>query len=244
MRAMIKVSLITVFFIFSFSVSAADRYSAYRDLNTDYTHYESKYDKSLRRTPLGTSTRYDEASLPKATAWTSVSIMQTRFEQMRDIRFLIWRPKPEVLRRISWNYPEDGCYARAALAMKNIFQWFMPLPKKVFVFGNLRVKTQNSSRGVVGWWYHVAPIVEVEGVKFVLDPAIERSQPLKLVDWLSRMGRPEKMKVAICGSGSYFPGDNCDKESDGLELRAERDQQYYLGLEWSHMGRLGRQAEL
>ncbi len=106
------------------------------------------------------------------------------------------------------------------------------------------MKTRNSPKGVVGWWFHVAPIVEGKNVKYVLDPAIHPLAPLTLREWLATMGKPEKMKVAICASGAYSPSDNCDKESDGLELRAERAQQKYLGLEYDRMARMGRVNEL
>jgi len=218
--------------------------SAYRDLETDYSQYEQSTPKSLRRTPLNTATLYDEETLPKATSWASKETMQSRFEGLRDEKFLIWAKKPDTLRRSSWLYPDDGCFARAALAMRNMFKWYAPLANKVFVFGNLRVKTHNSPKGVVGWWFHVAPIVEVKNVKYVLDPAIEPLAPLTLKEWLAKMGTPEKMKVAICASGAYSPSDNCDKESDGLELRAEKAQQHYLGLEYDRMARMGRVNEL
>ncbi|MBA2405575.1 MAG: hypothetical protein H0V66_12435 [Bdellovibrionales bacterium] len=241
-----NIKKMTAVFLFTSSIAmATDHYPSFRELDTDYSIYESSMmEKGLRRSPLSSSVKYDETKLPEATSWTSIAVMQKRFEEMRDFRFLSSRRNPDVLRRASWNYPDDGCYARASLAMRNIFRWFIPMPNKVFVFGNLRVKTDNSPRGVVGWWYHVAPIVQVNGIKYVLDPAIEKSKPLPLKEWLARMGTPEKIKVAICGSGTYSPGDNCDKESDGLELRAERAQMSYLEQEWSRMVRLGRENEL
>lgn len=227
--------------------------SAYRDETVEYTVYENRALQASqlslaisqkRRTPLSTSKKFDPAALPEATKWKSVAEMQKRFERMRDERFLVWRRKPDVLRRSSWFYPDDGCYARAALANRNLFRWFHPVPSKVFVFGNLRVKTTNSPRGAVGWWYHVAPIVEVDKEKYVLDPSIEFTRPLPLVEWLARMGTPEKMKVAICASGTYSPSSNCDEETQGMELRAERAQQHYLDMEWSRLQRLGKQSEI
>lgn len=218
--------------------------SASRDLETDYTQYEQSTPKSLRRTPLSTAKLYNEETLPKATTWASKEMMQSRFEGLRDEKFLIWAKEPDMLRRSSWLYPDDGCFARAALAMRNMFKGYAPLAKKVFVFGNLRVKTRNSPKGIVGWWFHVAPIVEVKNVKYVLDPAINPLAPLTLKEWLQAMGKPEKMKVAICASGAYSPSDNCDKESDGLELRAERSQQKYLGLEYVRLAKMGRLNEL
>lgn len=221
--------------------------SAVRDLETDYTVYEKRASEELiqnrafaSRSALRSATLYNPEKLPMPMAWKDEALLQERFELIRDKRFL---KRNNVLRRSSWLYPDDGCYARAALAVKNLFSAFAPLPNKVFAFGNLRVKTSNSTRGRVGWWYHVAPIVSVNGVRFVLDPAIEPSRPLELSEWLSRMGTPEKIKVSICGSGTYTPGTSCARESNGIERQAERTQLRFLDLEWKRLGSLGRNRE-
>lgn len=223
--------------------------SAYRKMNIDYSVYERRAleqetdEKILGTTPLRSARLYNEELLPKAIGWKSVGVMQKRFEQIRDDRFLTLSSEPDFPRRISWLYPKDGCFTRASLFNRNAFRMFVPIPNKVFAFGNLRVKTNNSSRGVVGWWYHVAPIVQVGAVKYVLDPSIEPTKPLTLKEWLGRMGKPEKIKVSICGSGTYSPGDNCSKETDGMELRAERVQKHYLALEKKELQRMGRDVE-
>lgn len=223
---------------------------AYRPANVDYTVYERRVfetqspdEKFLRVTPIGSARLYNEETLPKAIAWKSMADMQERFEKIRDERFMTMADEPEFLRRISWLYPKDGCFARASLFNRNAFRLFIPVPNKVFAFGNLRVKTPNSSRGVVGWWYHVAPIVQVGAEKYVLDPAIEPERPLLLKEWIERMGNPKRIKVSICSSGAYSPGDNCLKETDGMELRAERTQKHYLALEERELKRMGRNPE-
>lgn len=219
--------------------------SAHRDLEVDYSLYQGPIEKTaVKRSPLNTAKLYNEVTLPKATSWASIEVMQSRFESLREDRFLIWKVKPEAQRRLTWFYPDDGCFARASLAMRSLFRLYAPLASKVFAFGNLRVKTKNSPRGAVGWWFHVAPIVEVKGVKYVLDPSIEFGAPLTLKDWLTRMGNPAKMKVSICNSGAYAPSSNCDKKSDGIETRAEIAEQHYLGLEWKRMVELKREHEL
>jgi hypothetical protein len=247
-----RLFILILFLIFS-QVYAFDSDSAYRNEAVDYTIYEQRalkaHNLSLsrtrgRRSPLTVARKFEPSTLPATTNWKSLDVMQKRFERIRDERFLPWKQNPGILRRSSWFYPDDGCFARAALANRNIFRWFHPVPDKIFVFGNLRVKTSNSPRGAVGWWYHVAPIVEVNQEKYVLDPSIEFSRPLPLVEWLSRMGNPDKMKVAICASGTYSPGSDCEEETHGMELRAERAQQYYLDLEWLRLKRLGRQDEI
>lgn len=219
------------------SIIASEAFpTAHRKENIDYNVYLKRAlrsrvitEKSLSGSPLSQAKLYGTEKLPKATGWKSLSAMQERFVQTRDARFI--EASGGELRRISWMYPDDGCFARAGLFVRNMFHKYAPLPNKVFVFGNLRLNTNFSPRGRVGWWYHTAPIVEVKGQKYVLDPSIEISRPLLLEDWLKRMGDPAKMKVAICGSGTYSPSDTCAKESDGLETRAYNSQLYYLSLE-------------
>lgn len=232
------------------SISAMG-HSARRKLGKDFLSYQKQFERKFSnyelkhsgKSALRSAVRYSEGFTSETTRWKPENL-QARFETIRDAKYLIWRQKPEVMRRASWLYPDDGCWTRAAIAIRTAFQQFYPLPGKVYAFGNLRVKTKNSPRGVVGWWYHVAPIVSVNEEKYVLDPAIEWSRPLTLKEWLGRMGKPEKIKVAICSSGTYSPGDGCKKETNGLEIGAERVQQSYLGLEWKRMVKLNRQSEL
>lgn len=238
--------------LFTFSANAlveTGNLSAYRPLHIDYSQYEQRAlrdegtQKFLGTSALRTARKYTEVMLPEATPWSSVEVMQERFEKIRDSRFMTLSREPDFPRRISWLYPKDGCFARAALFNRNAFQMFIPIPKKVFAFGNLRVKTSNARRGVVGWWYHVAPIVQVGETKYVLDPSIDHEKPLPLKDWLARMGKPERIKVAICNTGTYSPGSDCNKKTDGMELRALNTQKHYLQLEEQELRRMGRNAE-
>ena len=167
--------------------------------------------------------------------------MTQRFKKLRDVRWLTTEDHPDFLRRSSWLYPDDGCFARAALVIMNLSHWKIPVPNKIFVFGDLEVKTPNSQSGSVSWWYHVAPIVTVNGQKYVLDPAIEPLRPLKLEEWLSKMSSDvSTLEVSICQSGSYMPSDFCDKVTDGSEATAAQDQISYLGDEWSRLELLRR----
>lgn len=184
---------------------------------------------------------FSSAHLPPATAWPSRDVMAANFARFRDTRWMTLPSRPDFPRRSSWLYPDDGCFARAALAIFNLARWGISLPNKVFVFGDLAVRTPNSPDGLVTWWYHVAPLVEVDGLKYVLDPAIEPRHPLKLEDWLATMSAtPDDLEVAVCGSGTYSPSDACSDQSDGREVQAARDQREYLNLEWRRVSELGR----
>lgn len=231
-------------------VFAESEISAYRDPDKDYTLYEKSAlrtlakEKNLKISPLGSARAYRLQSPLSATEWRGVDDMQSRFESARDMRFIKTSRDPEFLRRISWLYPTDGCYVRAALFSRNFYRLFVPVPDKVFAFGNLRVKTPNHIRGVVTWWFHVASIVEVQGQKYVMDPAIEPANPLTLEEWLGRMGDPQKIKISICNSGATAPTSDCSRETDGMELSAEYQQKYFLDLEWNLLKKLGRDPEM
>lgn len=227
--------------------------SAYREPGVSFEAYKVRAQiLSQGQVPPPMTTPVDEAlvygknktNLPAATVWASANEMNTQFEKFRDYRFLERPTQPGFLRRSSWLYPDDGCFARASLAILNLNRWNVPVPKKVFVFGNLEVQTKNSPWGSVTWWYHVAPLVEVGGVKYVLDPSVEPKNPLRLEDWLARMSNdPDSLQVAVCGSGSYTPYDACQKDTDGVESMALTEQGYFLDSEWQRVLELGRNPE-
>lgn len=219
--------------------------SAYRAPDKDYEIYEMKYLKNLTlaargNSPLGRARYYKVDSEFEAVQWSSLEQMNQLFNRIRDEAIIDSNRDYVRDRRISWLYPQDGCWIRAILFNRLAFRNFVPLPNTVYAFGKLSAKTPNTSSGRVDWWFHVAPIVQVGEKKYVLDPAIEPAHPLELSDWLGRMGKPEKIKVAICGPGTNSPGSSCTRGNNGLEFWAMQDQKYFLKLEWNNLRRLGR----
>lgn len=234
---------IIILLIFPFSIFA-DTLSAKRSPDVDYMVY---FNRALHGTstykdgtPLINAKLYKEASLRKVTEWESQDKLIEYFTFLRDLRFIRWNGRD---RRSSWLFPDDGCFARASLAVKNLLLNNVKAPDKIFAFGNLKFHTPNSGRGYVTWWYHVAPIVEVHGEKYVLDPSIDPTTPLLLEDWISRMGPLHKLKVSLCSSGTYGPKSNCSKITDGKELAALSAQGKYLNLEWNRLIHLRRNPE-
>lgn len=220
--------------------------SAYRNPDLPYEHYEQLMNDVEKYSPyfnsaMGSARYYTGSNLPNATAWPSKSVVQSRFASVRNDRYIKWSRKPGFPRRISWLYPNDGCYARATMANRWFKSHGINTPSKVFAFGNLRVKTRNHPRGSVSWWYHVAPIVEVGGSKYVIDPSIESSRPLSLGEWLSRMGTPSNIKIAICGSGTQAPGSNCENQSVGSGVVSS--QLGFLSKEWDQLKRMRKKPE-
>jgi hypothetical protein len=93
---------------------------------------------------------------------------------------------------ISFQYTEDGCYARAhkmRWILQNKYHYYV---QKVFSFANsgndeLGVTANKWGGCCINWWYHVAPLVNIRtpsGVKaYVMDPAMFNT-PVLLSAWL------------------------------------------------------------
>jgi hypothetical protein len=245
----VRITCLFAVILISLSAGANSLKSAVRAPGTSYLAYKSiasifserPADLSAGKAVSDSSIPYDAKTIPTVTAWESVAAMTQRFEQFRDMRWLTTSDHPGFFRRSSWLYPDDGCFARAGLAIMNLVKMKAAAPNKIFVFGDLRVRTDNALSGYVDWWYHVAPIVQIAGEKYVLDPALSPRAPIKLEDWLALM-TPDihSVEIAICKSGSYSPDDTCDHVTDGVESQAADDQISFLGDEWSRMDDLHR----
>lgn len=253
MRQMVQFNWLVLLFMVAGlgTANAAPPKSAVRQRGVSYHEYVTVRPQGPKvparnQTAMDRLQIYNRAQFPEVTQWENAAVLQSRFERVRDRRW-IQDDDHKMRRRSTWLFPDDGCYARAALAVANLMYWRNPVPKKVFAVGDLTVRTPNSPYGEVTWWYHVAPLVEVNGEKFVLDPAIEPGRPLKLREWLVKMSPyPDQLRVAVCGSGTIDPDDICDKESDGKEELAMTEQRYFLYDEWERLVELNRdpQAEL
>ncbi len=129
-----------------------------------------------------------------APTWSDADIM-TQFASIRDKRYMTTpndpNPPAGFQRRISWLYPNDGCFSRAEEFDKQASVAGKTRPYKLFVFGNpsdLRVYTDNDPNGVVYWWYHVvAAVKNSAGELIVFDPAISPCRPLPWKEWLLTM---------------------------------------------------------
>ena len=110
---------------------------------------------------------------------------------------------------ISFQYCEDGCYARAHKMCMIINSKYHYGTQKVFSFANdaanvddLCVKAEKWNGCCINWWYHVAPLVTIKtatGPKaFVFDPAMF-DQPVLLSTWLHAQENP------ACVPGGYVP---------------------------------------
>lgn len=243
--------LATAILIFSTAASAAG-VSARRAPNADYRLYLHS-GKIERQKPADDSSppapptavdaavpleKLDLQSLPK---WDSLETLQLAFEMIRDFRFLNGISHPGFLRRDTWLYPDDGCYARAALAKQNLQDWGFPSVKKLFAFGNLHVMTKNSPDGAVNWWYHVVDAVLVNNRPYVLDPSIDPLRPLTLNEWRRQLGdQKTAITFAICSHNTYTPYDTCATPYPGDDSTALLDQLGFLDSEWDRLVALQR----
>jgi hypothetical protein len=99
---------------------------------------------------------------------------------------------------ISFQYCEDGCYARAHKMCWILNNKYNYATHKIFSFANagsdrLSVRAEKWGGCCITWWYHVAPLVNIKtpaGVKaYVFDPAMF-DQPVLLSEWLHAQANP------------------------------------------------------
>jgi Glutaminase len=183
---------------------------------------------------------FAEWNFSQVAEWKDLDEIEKSFQEVRDARFLNDPNLPEFRRRSTWLYPDDGCFARADLARANLIQWGHTEPNKIYIFGNLKVTTENSADGMVYWWYHVAPLVRIGEKVFVLDPALRANQPTPVREWVGLMADDvENTQIAICGGKSYDPHSACENATDSSQ-NAVFDQTNYLDSEWQRQIELGR----
>jgi hypothetical protein len=200
--------------------------------------------------PWNSNVPYDKADLSQIPEFTkSADEVQKIFEDIRNIRFLKDPEKSNFPRRISWLYPIDGCFVRA--------EWVAHLLKKrdpkikfgrVFIFGDLVVKTKESSSGSVSWWYHVAIIIRHQGKVYVIDPSLEFTRPIEFADWAKlQVPNPSKdAEIAICSGYSYGPASNCSAPAEDLlsDAEAADDISPFLTEERKNLIKLGRDPQV
>ncbi|MEZ4742445.1 MAG: protein-glutamine glutaminase family protein [Bdellovibrionota bacterium] len=171
----------------------------------------------------------------------SIEELQTAFEQVRDYRFLTTEKEPGFLRRISWLYPDDGCFVRSDLAIHKLAGWGYSNFKKLYIFGELSAQTTNAPSGVVYWWFHIVPVASIDGEIFALDQAIDSSGPLTLDEWLNLISSNQaNLKGSLCSASSYIPYSHCNSLVASNVERAIDEQKIFLDLEKDRLLSLDR----
>ncbi len=133
---------------------------------------------------------------------------------------------------ITFQYCEDGCYARAHKMCYVINNRYHYQTHKIFSFAypgayTLSVKAQKWGGCCIRWWYHVAPLVNIKtptGTKaYVFDPAMF-DQPVLLSTWLHWQQNPscagthipKVTSYNIQPTASYAPNDTATFITDPL----------------------------
>jgi hypothetical protein len=187
------------------------------------------------------ATSVADVDLSQVTKLSTFNEVQSVFRRIRDRQNLEDPRHPSFLRRPSWLYPDDGCFARAGIMNIELEAMGYMRFKKVFIFGALDVQTQNHPSGAVQWWYHVAPIVMAGTTAYVIDPAIEPQRPLSLEEWVLRQVAVfSDAGLAICHSQTYQPFSSCANGSTSSDSEAKLEQKIYLDYEWERLEDLQR----
>lgn len=173
----------------------------------------------------------------------SYADLENQFHMIRDTRYL-QTSEPSFPRRLTWLYPDDGCYARAEIAAEHLVTNNFVVPKKVFAFGDLSAKTENSPYGSVQWWYHVAVIYRVGNQPYVLDPALDPKAPMTLNAWNSAInGGNDRVTFVVCSKDTFDPDGDCLKPNPISDTFAESEQRGFLSLEWDRLLQLNREPQ-
>jgi hypothetical protein len=188
-------------------------------------------------------TQFEKVNWMLAPDLQTMSVLNTAFTYVRNTKFLEDPVNTAKVgkRRLTWLYPDDGCFARAELARRLLVRSSGAIPvKKIFIFGSLQAATDNSASGKVTWWYHVAPIVRVGSSLFVIDPALHIKSPLPILDWVMMQTKSlSNVRLALCSGSTYGPDSDCNATAMDFTTVVD-DQKSFLPMEWSRQKFLGR----
>jgi hypothetical protein len=237
--------------------AAIDCKSAYRDPTISYDEFRRRWERECRPAGIALAAltvrqamvRMSDASFANVPTWSDADIL-AQFDAIRDRRYLNDSVHPVGdPRRITWMYPDDGCWARADQFAHLAGDAGKPKPHKLFAFGALRVITPNAESGSVPWFFHVVPVVKnPAGDPIVLDPSVEPCRPLYWRDWLALMtdninnfdlGPAAGWGVTVGDSNAYRVE---SPVTGGPSMRVDSlaDARSYLNEEWDRQGLLDR----
>lgn len=246
--------LFTLFLSLAFSISAyAAGLSAHRYPNESYEHAKNRHlfnrNLSLKghrfeagMKPLVRHISAERARKPLKNLNLndipdvgSYPDLVREFQYVRDSRFLATND-PNFPRRLTWMYPDDGCYARAEVAKHELEKHNFPAPKKVFVFGNLYASSKNSTTGFVQWWYHVAVTYRAGNDVYIFDPALEPQRPLTMTEWNKLVGGEQnEVQYSVCDHNTYEPSWDCYTPAPLDPSITYREQKGFLEYEWQRL---------
>lgn len=208
----------------------------YFESNVNTLQARRTYPEQIKKT----IDRLDTSEIPEV---GSYSDLENQFKYVRDSKMIENHDGP-FPRRLTWLFPDDGCYARAEMAKFALIENNFPIPKKIYAFGNLNAATKNARSGWVQWWYHVAVTYRVGTNVYVIDPALEPHRPLKLEEWHELIGGAQaKVQYAICSANTFDPSVDCIQPKVNKKEMAIDEQTVFLEPEWDRLLELGRNPE-
>lgn len=145
-----------------------------------------------------------------------------------------------LLRRqphIPFQYPADGCFARAHEMCRLIERHFDRDPRnvvgKIWNRGDLVVRTENNPMCQVEWGIHVAPVVKVDDDLIVIDPALFEST-VCAEEWRHKQSDPEARRFfstrhayQLTDDEKAFVGDDDFRKTEA-DLRFYREELFSL----------------
>lgn len=169
--------------------------------------------------------------------------LQKMFNFLRDTQFIKIKDMQKP-RRLSWLYPDDGCFARAELMAQYMIENFKIDPKKIYAFGDLEAETPNHPDGRVTWWYHVAVALRYHNDVVIFDPSLQPERVYSLNEWQQAIGASKaSIRYALCASNTFDPDDSCYRTSR-TPMSFSLDEQYrFLQPEWLRLQDLNRDPE-
>lgn len=173
------------------------------------------------------------------------------FDSARFDRYLTWSEDTSFERRISWLFPDSGCWVRAELysdlIMKFVHEKYPDKKfnnaKKHFAFGTLRAQSDNIPQGTVSWGYHVAPMIRLNDDKlYILDPALSPDAIEKEGWYKLMMTKPEARITGFvtCEPNAYDAFSRCFNPVKYPNVNVLCEIQGFLQLEWFRQQELGR----
>jgi hypothetical protein len=134
--------------------------------------------------------------------------------------------------QIEFNFPQGGCQQRSHVMSMILSKKFNIEHSKIWLFSpaalyhndttTLFIEDKNkiSPENIIRWNYHTAPIVKVTNKsgmeqRFVIDPSLNRKEPLLLENWLKNIGNSQYCKYTFLLPEKYFF--NC-KYDDNSQL--------------------------
>jgi len=127
---------------------------------------------------------------------------------------------------IPFQFSGNGCWARAHETCRLIEEHFdhdlRDVVAKIWNFGDLRVRTDNSPDCLVTWAYHVAPVVKVDAEFLVIDPSLfERLVTIN--EWLDKQSKNSR-DVVFTTRDAYDLGEDHTPGQEQLFVEEEPEQ--------------------